>query len=279
MGIDILYKSICGRAFVIFCEKIGIFRLINRFLKTKMSRRLIPRYIAKHQIDMSEFEGQEYQSFADFFARKRKNVSYFLNHNILISPCDSMLSIYSITESMHLWIKGSCYRLEDLIPDPTIADQFADGLCMVFRLEASDYHYFCAFDDMMVKETHFIPGRLHSVQPIVCEKIPVYRFNRRWWSFLDTVHFGKVLQIEIGAMLVGDVHFQKMQGGLYRGEDMGNFELAGSTILLLFTSEIKQSLKIDKEYDANEEHPVVMGTKIGILERTDFMADDLSCII
>ena len=269
MSIDILYKSMLGRSAVVMLQKTGLFRLASLFLKTGLSRKMIPGYIKKHQIDMQDFQGQNYRSFAEFFSRKRDTVLNSRSPKVLMSPCDGLLSVYSITGDMHLDMKGSSYRLTDIIPDPVIAKHFLDGICLVFRLQASDYHHFCAFDGAMLSKAHFIPGQLHSVQPIACEKVPVYRLNRRWWSLLDTDHFGMAVQVELGAMLVGGVHFAKESGRLNRGDAMGNFELAGSTILLLLSSEVRERLTLYSRYQetlmGSVEVPVRMGEEIGEL--------------
>lgn len=270
MSIDTLYRGPLGRMTVILLQRTGMFHLVSCFLKTGASKKLIHGYIAKHRIDMRDFKGQNYQSFAEFFARKRETASYVITPEVLISPCDGLLSIYQITEGMTIAIKGSHYCLADLVPDKAAAAQFADGLCLVFRLRASDYHHFCAFDDIVVENVNYIPGRLHSVQPIACEKVPVFRQNRRWWSRLDTAHFGNAIQIEIGAMLVGEVHFVKGTGWHSRGEEMGNFELAGSTILLLLTSGIRKRLNLEAGFrdavNGATEKPVSMGEGIGVLQ-------------
>ena len=140
---------------------------------------------------------------------------------------------------------------------------------MVFRLEATDYHRFCCFDDARIVETRFIPGQLHSVQPIACRKYPVYRLNRRWYSILDTAHFGTAAQIEVGAMFVGGVEFTKDNGSFLRGEDMGSFELAGSTLVLLLNASAWKQLTLFLPFLQSllrrEEVRVSMGEGIGIL--------------
>ena len=76
---------------------------------------------------------------------------------------------------------------------------------MILRLCANDYHHYCYIDDGFQGRNHFVKGLLHSVQPIALENAPVYRQNRRMWTILDTVNFGKVAQIEI------DVYKRQMQ--------------------------------------------------------------------
>lgn len=125
---------------------------------------------------------------------------------------------------------------------------------MILRLCANDYHHYCYIDDGFQGRNHFVKGLLHSVQPIALENAPVYRQNRRMWTILDTVNFGKVAQIEIGALLAGGIVNDHENVMMRKGAEMGHFELIGSTIVLLFKKghidllpEIKECIKGDKE--------------------------------
>lgn len=275
MSVKFLYQTAVGRMLLKIMQKSGLFRIMTRYLRTKASKVWIPGYIKKNRIDMQLFSEQTYDSFADFFARKRNGICIAMNPTALISPCDGLLSVYPITDGMNIPMKGSRYRMSDLVPDENITEMFQDGLCLVFRLQASDYHYFCAFDDCVVQETHYIPGQLHSVQPIACEKVPVYRLNRRWWSLINSATFGQVIQIEVGAMLVGGVSFRPRIGGrLQRGDEMGNFELAGSTVILLLNAEVRRHLQFlfpfQRAMDGKAEVPVRMGEGIGVLRNETY---------
>ena len=267
MNADVFYRSAPGRALFQIIQKTGLMKLGAWYLNTPLSRWMIPGYIRHNGIDMTPYQGQNYPSFAAFFARRRPIEAVSQQRNTLISPCDGLLSVYPVTGDLSLPMKGSRYRLEDLIPDKQEAERFRDGLCLVFRLQARDYHHFCCFDDGELRFTRFIPGQLHSVQPIACETVPVYRLNRRWWSRLDTAHFGTAAQIAVGAMLVGGVSMEQEQGVLHRGQEMGHFTLAGSTILLLLTGEVRRRLSLDPSCSAlgGKETPVAMGEEIGVL--------------
>ncbi|AEV30638.1 phosphatidylserine decarboxylase [Sphaerochaeta pleomorpha str. Grapes] len=269
MSIDFLYQKTLGRFLMKLIMRTGMFRVGSRFLKTNMSRMLIPGYIARHKMDMTPFEGQRYDSFAAFFARSKDTPHYVATPEVLVSPCDGLLAVFPISDEMIIPMKGSRYRLDDLIPHQDWVECYRDGLCLVFRLQAKDYHHFCCFDDANLLETHYIPGELHSVQPIACEAVPVYRLNRRWWSILETVHFETVIQIEVGAMMVGGVAFAKEQGWVCRGDEMGNFELAGSTIILLLPPSIKERLELFppsmKTFGGVAETIVSLGEGIGVL--------------
>lgn len=249
--VDFLYRRAIGRLLLKTFQPLGVYRLIAWYLRSGASKGSIPRFIEKNGIDMSEFEGREFRSFSDFFARKKDSFSFDSDVNALISPSDSLVSIYSISDELIIPMKGSHYRLIDLVPDSELVETFKGGLCLVYRLRASDYHRFCAFDDYELVKTHYIPGQLHSVQPIACETVPVFRLNRRWWSVLETAHFGKAIQIEVGAMSVGGVAFAKENGKFQRGDEMGNFELAGSTIVVLLNGSINERLELlEKFYPA-----------------------------
>ena len=266
MRADFFYRNSVGRALVVALQKTGAFRLSAWFLRTPLSRPLAARYIKNNGIDMTPFEGQSYRSFSEFFARKKNTADAAAESGTLISPCDGLLTVYPVSDELFIPMKGSRYRIIDLVPDEQTAQRYRDGLCLVFRLQASDYHHFCAIDDLVLGETHYIPGLLHSVQPIACETVPVYRLNRRWWSVLETENFGEVIQIEVGAMLVGGVTFAKVSGKLRRGEEMGNFELAGSTIVVLVDSSVRDRLRLTEPYNnavGGTEVPVKMGREIG----------------
>ena len=269
MKADVFYSTAPGRFLFKVLRKAGVFVLVSRFLRTKASRHLIPGYIRKYGIDMKPFDGQNYTSFAEFFTRKRSDTHHVIDSDALISPCDGLLSIYGATEYLTIPMKGSTYTLTDLVPDREVAEIFQNGLCLVFRLEASDYHHFCCFDDGLLVETNHIPGQLHSVQPIAQYHVPVYRLNRRWWSVLETKHFGTAVQIEVGAMLVGGVSFSMESGWFNRGEELGCFELTGSTIVLLLRSDVRNRLVLNTSIipaiDGKTEVRVQMGSAIGVL--------------
>lgn len=263
MRADFLYTNAFGRAILKIIQKTGGFKIASVYLHSRLSRPLISSYIRKNGIDMSDFGGQSYRSFAGFFSRKKETAPCTATSDTLVSPCDSLLSVYRIDGDMQIPMKGSLYRISDLIPDDETAEIFKGGLCMIFRLEASDYHHFCACDDLKQGTVHFIPGELHSVQPIACERFPVYRLNRRWWSVLETAHFGSVAQIEIGAMIVGGVTHTGENKRMKKGEEMGNFELAGSTIALLFTENMRKRFEFLPHLGKEYEMRVKIGEAIG----------------
>ena len=178
----------------------------------------------------------------------------------LTSPCDAWLSVYPIAESSSFAIKHSRYQVADFLEDAELARRYHGGTCLVFRLCASDYHHYTYIDDCYQGKNHFIEGRLHSVQPIACKTYPVFILNRRSWCLLATENFGPVVQTEIGALIVGGIINREGCSRCYRGQEMGHFELAGSTIILLFEQGRIQLLPdLAAKLEANGETRVEQG--------------------
>ncbi|MCR5791867.1 MAG: phosphatidylserine decarboxylase [Lachnospiraceae bacterium] len=262
--VDFLYKSPVGRFTLKAMFKLHLLKLGERFVRSGLSKPLVSSYIKRNNIDMSEFEGQTFRTFQDFFSRKKASYTVDTEPSHLISPCDGLLSVFPIRHDTFYPIKGSEYRLTDLINDDDVAQMFVDGTCIILRLQANDYHHYCYFDDGYQYINHFIPGELHSVQPIACASVPVYRLNRRLWTLMDTHHFGKVVQTEVGALLVGGIENEKVSGNFVRGEEMGHFELTGSTIVLFFQKDqIRIQENILQGLQTMDEFPVKLGQQIG----------------
>ncbi len=267
MKADFYYETAVGRGLLNVFHHLGFFKIAAWWLHTPFSKAMISSFIEENHIDMTDFAGQKYRNYADFFARRKDTPVPATERNQFISPCDGLLSCFPITGNLELHMKGSVYGIEDLIPDSKTAAAFADGLCMVFRLEATDYHHFCFIDDCTMDETQYIPGLLHSVQPVALRSVPVFRLNRRWWTILHTQNWGTVAHCEIGAMVVGGLEHVPAAGQHQKGSEMGNFTLAGSTIVILLDAEARSSLKLDARYEnalsGETEVPVKMGAVIG----------------
>ena len=231
-----LYKTIPGRLLLRLIQRFHADRIIVRFLRSPWSRFLVFLYIKYHRIPISKEERLQYRTFRDFFVRERKEKEMDPVPGHLISPCDGWLSVYPVKDGSSFEIKGSRYRVQDLVQDKSIAQKYNGGTCMVFRLCAADYHHYCYIDDGYQGKNHFIPGTLHSVQPAACETYPVFTLNRRSWCLMATERFGPVVQTEIGALIVGGIVNIRENTRVCRGMEKGHFELAGSTIVLLFES-------------------------------------------
>lgn len=202
------------------------------FLHTRLSRVLIAPYARRHKIACGSQAQKSFASFAAFFAREIPHLPFDPEPERLISPCDGWLSIHALQPGSEFTIKNSRYKLTDILQNEALAKEFAGGACLIFRLCPSDYHHYCYIDDGTQGENHFIEGVLHSVQPIACERYPVYAQNRRSWTLLRTKHFGEVVQTEIGALAVGGIVNPHENCAFHKGQEKGHFTLCGSTIVL-----------------------------------------------
>jgi len=230
--VQFLYGTVPGRLFLKVIMKLRLDRVVARFLWTRLSRPLVGWYVRHNKIAVSPEEIKSFRSFRDLFVRTRDYVPIDVTPEHLISPCDGWLSAYKINEYSQFSIKNSYYRIRDFLQDESLEQNYQNGICLVFRLSASDYHHYCYIDDGRQGPNHFIEGQLHSVQPIACEHFPIFTLNRRSWCLMDTDHFGPVIQTEIGALVVGGI-VNAPEGPMGRGQEKGHFDLCGSTIVLL----------------------------------------------
>lgn len=262
--VHFLYSTRSGRMMLKGIQQTGALTIAEWFMGTGISKPLIKRYIKRNGIDMSPFYNQKFRNFQDFFARRRPNVPVDPASSHLISPCDGWLSVYPIETGSRFCIKGSYYSVSDLVQNERAPELFLGGLCLVFRLTPSDYHRYCFIDNGYQGKNHFINGTLHSVQPIACERVPVYRLNRRMWTLMETENFGTVAQIAVGALLVGGIVNDFENSFFRKGEEMGHFELAGSTIVLLFQENKIELLSEIRNYcTTDNEYRVFQGQQIG----------------
>ena len=262
-SVRFLYDTAAGRIALKTVMDLHMDRIAVRFLCSPVSRHIIPAYVKRNEIPVSAGDIRRCRTYRDFFLRRiPRDIDMQPSH--LISPCDGWMSVFDIERTGTFAIKGSLYSVDDLIGDPDTASRYREGTCLVLRLCASDYHHYCYIDDAFQGKNHFIPGVLHSVQPIACEKYPVFVLNRRSWCLMETDNFGPVIQTEIGALVVGGIANLNEDARVCRGQDKGHFELAGSTIVLFFEpGRMGLREEILSELETSDEVRVIQGMWIG----------------
>lgn len=263
-----LYGSLAGRCLLKVLTQPVITELGGAFMNSSLSKGQIKSFVEKNSIDLNLYESQDYHSYNDFFTRTIKEGVRHIDEDesALIAPCDSKLTVYPIADSLQLKIKNSFYTIEDLLMSPTLADEYRGGLCLVFRLTVDDYHHYHFIDDGTAEKDHFIKGIFHTVNPIASDYYPIYKTNSRSYTVLHTKHFGDVVQMEVGAMMVGKItnlHKQSFK----RGEEKGYFEFGGSTVVLFIKKDV---VEIDEDilsHSKNEDEVrILMGERIGTLK-------------
>ena len=230
-----LYGTAFGRAIVnAFISRKWVSALVSLPIRSRWSKGRIEPFIRANRIDMSSYEEGPFRSFNDFFIRKiKKGARPFSNApEDVISPCDGLLSAVEISPEMTLTLKGQPYTLATLLRDERVASSYAGGLALIFRLEVHHYHRYMFSDSGHASPPHRIKGRYHTVHPIGLSSTSVLQENAREWRVLHFDHLGDVVQMEIGAMLVGRIVNHKVDE-FRRGDEKGYFCFGGSTIVWL----------------------------------------------
>lgn len=256
-GLLFLYNTIIGRIILkIFTTRI-ISKIYAKYMDSKLSIHKINKFIKKNNINMVEYEEQEYNSFNDFFIRKIKNNKRKIEKG-LISICDSKLSVYVIDENTSFKIKNSIYTIEELIGEENI---YKFKYALVFRLCVDDYHHYTFIDDGKIISNKKINGILHTVQPIAFKKHKVFLENSREVTILDTKNYGKVGYVEVGAMLIGKIT-NLNKSTFKKSEEKGYFEFGGSTVVVLMEDKVKINKKIIENTKKDIETIVKLGQSL-----------------
>ncbi|MDO5409194.1 MAG: phosphatidylserine decarboxylase, partial [Lachnospiraceae bacterium] len=186
------------------------------------------------------------------------------DREILISPCDAKASVYPIDHGRRFRIKHTEYTLEQLLKSKKLASRYEGGTAVILRLTVDDYHRYCYAADGLKSEQTFIKGVLHTVNPAANDVYPIYKMNSREYCLLKTRHFGTILTMEVGALIVGKIQNEHGRCQVKKGQEKGHFEFGGSTIILLLQ---KDRVEIDHDLILNTESGyetiVKMGERIG----------------
>lgn len=230
-----LYTNLFGRMLLKPFVQPQVSKLAGYYLSSKHSAKMIESFIQKNNIDLSSYEETDYNSFNDFFTRKIADGKRPIpeDTNLLISPCDCKATVYKINENSIFTIKNTEYTLRSLLRSPRLAERFCGGYAFLLRLTVDDYHrYIYAASGKQSKNYH-IDGIFHTVNPVANDYLPIYKENTREYTVIHTEEFGDILQMEVGALLVGKISNHSHSGIVTRGEEKGFFEYGGSTIILL----------------------------------------------
>lgn len=189
--------------------------------------------------------------------------------DILISPCDSKLSVFKLDKAYDetiFVIKGAYYTLSDLLNYSPLAKQYENGYCLIFRLGVTDYHRYGYIDEGNQEKNISVPGVFHTVHPISLEKYNFFKRNHRSYTVLHTKNFKDVVQVEVGAMMVGRIKNHFEDHSFTKGEEKGYFMFGGSTIILLIQDIVTIDEDILMQSQKNNEITVRYGERIGKLK-------------
>ncbi len=264
-SVRFFYGTALGRCFVYVFSRPIFSRFVGWVLSTRFSCVFIKGFIKKNNVDLSLYKDVSYNSFNDFFVREKKVIDVLCDEDIFVSPCDGRLMCYEIDKNSKFFIKNSYYSTSDLIMDKVTSKKYNGGYALVFRLAKEDYHRYLYIDDGVKSGNVYIPGVLNTVRPIVYSKYNIFKMNSREYTILYTKNFGDVIEIEVGATLVGKIRNKHGRDYQFKkGEEKGYFMFGGSTIVLLVK---KDMVKIDQDILKNSkdgvETLVSAGSRIG----------------
>lgn len=265
ISLRFLYRTVIGRAILKLLINPAVSKPAGFLLSTRFSKLFIPHFIKKNNIDLTDIEIPfgGFGSFNDFFTRVRKTAVPKPAIAQLISPCEGFLTHLEIKKDIISNVKNTTYSLSDLLKDDKLAEIFENGTALIFRLTPANYHRYCYAADGNILRHEKISGKLHCVRPIALRTLPVFVQNSREYQLIESDSFGSIIQMEVGALMVGKIsnHISEVQDQrVLAGEEKGYFEFGGSTIILLFQQgavSIKKDL-FDRK-DAFDEIPVQIG--------------------
>ena len=301
-AIYFLYHHFLGRLLL----KMIFARLYFSFLRglyynSFLSKKDIASFVEKYGLS-KELLKKRYQSFGDFFSRKeavylreagkenrkengeawkeklrekgqaRKRAFYATaSGKLLAYKIDQEGQIiFSGSENngesnpLPLEIKGNFYSIEKILKAPC-PEFLKGGTLLVFRLSLPDYHRYIFPARGRLLRTKKIKGRLDSVRKEAAH-FKVFSENKREISLLELEGMGKILHVEVGAMLVGHIHNHRANQLPFRfatGEEKGYFSLGGSTIVELLNDKIMIDENLFENTNKGLETKLEIGERIG----------------
>ena len=333
-AIYFLYHHFLGRLLLkmIFARPYFSF-LRGLYYNSFLSKKEIAPFIEKYGLS-KELLKKNYQSFGAFFSRKEavylrearkenakengeawkekiqgklpfyasasgKALAYKIDEEgrIILSPGVQKESAGK-KENYHafpLEIKGNFYSIEKILRAPC-PEFLKGGTLLVFRLSLPDYHRYIFPAEGKLLRTKKIKGRLDSVRKEAAH-FKAFSENKREVSLLELEGMGKILHVEVGAMLVGHIHnrmgfkpsFDKAvechkekgteccgeKGNIQiggknhlahcfaAGEEKGYFSLGGSTIVEMLNEKIVIDEDLFENTNKGLETKLEIGERIG----------------
>lgn len=237
--------------------------IYGRLMHTHWSTRKIAPFIKTYNIDMSQFQKQDYQSFNDFFIRKLKPGARKIDSavNVVVSPADGKVFAYQDIDGQSFIVKGYRFNLKSFLQNDSLAKAYNQGSLMLFRLCPTDYHRFHFPVSGKLSKVTKIQGDYYSVNPIALRKrIKIFCENKREYQIIKSPVFGNVIMAEIGATMVGSI-VQTFHGAMAnKGAESGYFEFGGSSIILLFQP---GEIKIDSDLLKDTRNHLETSIKVG----------------
>jgi phosphatidylserine decarboxylase len=237
-----IYGNPLGRLALWLAVKRSWFsRWYGHRMSKPQSSHLIPGFISKYGLDVSEFAEDEdsFPSFNDFFIRRLKPSARPICEaaEVAVFPADGRhLGFQDLSDLEGVFVKGQSFDLKNLFGSAEIAADFEQGSLIISRLCPVDYHRFHYPSSGKATAPTLIKGGLSSVNPIALRRdLSIFWQNKRNLSYIETGGFGRIASFEVGATCVGSMTYrQSLPSFVEKGEEKGFFSFGGSSVLTLF---------------------------------------------
>jgi len=247
-------------------------------------------YIRHYHIDMSEAlepDPDAYPDFNSFFTRALRPQARPVVQETgqICCPDDGLISQLGDIQGKQIFqAKGHTYSLIELLGgSEERAKPYIGGRFATMYLSPGDYHRVHMPLSGRLLEMTYIPGRLFSVAPDYTESVPhLFARNERVACIFHT-EVGPMAVVLVGAIFVGSI--ETVWAGeitpprgksikvtkyatddnviqLERGEELGRFNMGGSTIIVLFGPDC-----VKWQFGLGPETRVQYGQILGRVER------------
>jgi phosphatidylserine decarboxylase len=185
-------------------------------------------------------------TFNQFFARNvrpgRRPIAGPGNSAIVVSPTDSIYKgCWPIDDQASLVVKGTEWRLSELLGDGPWFQSFAGGVFTHSYLDVTDYHRYHLPAGGVVREALTIPGRVKvSVDKkndgeFVTKDDIGFQFRQTRGVVILETELGLIAIVPVGMGHVSSVNLVVEAGdNLVKGQEFGYFAYGGSDLILLF---------------------------------------------
>ena len=210
-------------------------------------------------LDLSDARKQRFDSLHDCFVRELREGARPIDPDprVVTSPCDAVVGAHGRIDGTRVFqAKGFPYSLEDLLPDPRLAERHRDGWFVTLRLKSTFYHRFHAPLAGRLREVHYVSGDTWNVNPIALRRVErLFCKNERAALPLDCGREDvRLTLVPVAAILVASLRLHGLDEALdlrYRGpnripcdvtfekgDELGYFQ-HGSTILVFASGELR----------------------------------------
>ena len=233
-----LYTSFLGSLLRPLLKMRLIVHVYAWYKSSWFSKKLIKKFIAKHEISMDDFIDPDggYGSVNDFFIRSLKPGRREIDSDekSLVSPADGKVLAINLAKRNSVIIKGKSFTVAELFNSVASSSDYEGGTLFVSRLAPYDYHRYHFPIAATPDAPRRISGTYESVNPFVYSVgVQPLSCNERQLTILRNKRCGPIIMVSVGALFVGAIHHILTPREYHeKGDEMGYFSFGGSTLVL-----------------------------------------------